>query len=704
MLAYVPALCSSPGRMPADTKLGLYLDPVGLTAGARSTFDATQYAGWVPHQHVAYLWPSGPWFAAFELAGAPDWIAHRLWVGTILLLAGTGIGWFLRKLGFAPAAALAGALVYQLSPYVLAYVSRTSALLLPFAGLGWIAGAALLGCRDHSRFPWRWPAVIALVVATIGAVNATALLMIVPAAVLVLVHARRTERQPWSQVGMVAGLTTIACVAVSLWWVSMSFVQRTHGADVLAYSESLRSVSSSSTAFESLRGLGYWLFYVRDHVGATTSASLDHLESIPVIALGSTLLVLSLIGLAVAGDGRARLGAWSVAIGVVVAVGVHPIDDRSPVISVLGGDLDSGVALALRSTARAVPVVLLGLAIGAASLVRVAPWPRLLGDRIRGATHALTAMVIGLLALSSTPAWWTVSLVDPDLDRDQDVPTAWQLGADHLEATSATGRVLQLPGAEFGAFAWGATVDQPLPHLVERPVLTRDLLPLGSPAAMDLLFALDDRLQDGTFEAESLGPVARWLGVDRVWVAGDLDVERYDTARPAVLLDQLRSSDLGTIVEFGDPAGSGRSVIDEELLGLATAADETPPVAIVDLDDPGRLVRVRTDEVVLAGSGDGLVDAAAGRVLDGSELIVSAIAATDDRGDEGDGGRTVERLVVTDSFRDRAHHWRTSQDVHGFTERDGPASGLLTDDDADERLPVFDGAARRTPTDADRTV
>ena len=69
-----------------------------------------------------------------------------------------------------------------------------------------------------------------------------------------------------------------------------------------------------------------------------------------------------------------------------------------------------------------------------------------------------------------------------------------------IDASGTRGRVLQVPGAEFGAFTWGYTVDQPLPGLTDKPVVTRDLLPLGSPGAMDLLFALDDRMQDGVLD------------------------------------------------------------------------------------------------------------------------------------------------------------------------------------------------------------
>ena len=119
VLAYVPLLVAAPGRMPADSKLYLYLDPGRLLGDAATTFDPRQFAGWVPHQHIAYLWPAGPWYWLFDTLGVPDWVAHRLWVGTLLLAAGLGVRWCARLLGLAPSAAIAAALVYQLSPYVL---------------------------------------------------------------------------------------------------------------------------------------------------------------------------------------------------------------------------------------------------------------------------------------------------------------------------------------------------------------------------------------------------------------------------------------------------------------------------------------------------------------------------------------------------------------------------------------------------------
>ena len=152
LLAYVPALLSSPGRMPADTKLYLYLDPNRLITDAPWTFDPRQFAGWVPHQVIAYLWPQGPWYSLGDAAGIPDWITHRLWIGSLFLAAGAGVLWLGRRFGLGVLAAFAAAVVYQLSPYLLPYVSRTSAMLLPWAALGWVVGLVALAA---TRSRWR---------------------------------------------------------------------------------------------------------------------------------------------------------------------------------------------------------------------------------------------------------------------------------------------------------------------------------------------------------------------------------------------------------------------------------------------------------------------------------------------------------------------------------------------------------------------
>lgn len=679
LLAYVPTITASPGRMPSDSKLYVYLNPGRFLADTTTSFDPRQFAGWVPHQHIAYLWPTGPWFWFFETLGLPDWIAHRLWIGTLLVVAGLGVRYLARLLGANPLAALVAALVYQLSPYVLPYISRTSVLLLPWAGLGWIVAFTVLATR---RPGWRYPAAIALVVFTVGAVNATALAMVIPAPALWLLHAAWGRSITWRKALTTAAQTGLLCVGVSLWWIIMLVIQGRNGADVLAYSESLEAVSFTSTSTEVTRGLGYWLFYVRDAYAATTTASIDHLASGRTILLGWFVVLTGFVGIAASrGWEHRRFAALLVGAGIVLGVGVHPIDDPSPLMSLLVGDGEGGLALALRSSSRAVPVLLLGVALGAAQVIMQIRVPRLAVNP--AVVRVVTAAAIGLIAVVALPALRNGGFVDEALERDQAPPQAWLDAAADLDARPDGYRLLQLPGTEFGAFQWGYTVDQPLPSLTERPLITRDLLPLGSPAAMDLAFALDDRVQTDTIEPDAVEAAARLLGVDTIWITGDVAYDRFRLARPEVVADELS---IFETTAYGDPVVMGTRIpmLDNRSLGDPRIGQPIAPVILADVPDPIPTERVKDTVVLLAGSGDGILDAAAAGVIDGSEAIIYTASL-----DRATPLPDAYRFVITDSNRDRAHHWRSSQDATGFTESADEESEVLGFESGDQRLPVF---------------
>lgn len=680
-LAYLPALSAAPGRMPTDTKLYLYLDPGRLMADAPLTWDVRQFGGWVPHQIIAYLWPSGPWFWLCETIGLPDWIAHRLWIGTLLFAGGAGVRWAARHLGLTGAAATVAGLVYATSPYILPYISRTSVMLLPWAGLGWLVGLTIRVALGRTR--WRDVGLFGLVVLTIGAVNAAALALVAPAPVLWLLHAAWARSITWRTAAVTALKLGAISLLVSLWWIVMVIVQGRHGADVLRFSETLDAVSLTSVSTETLRGLGYWLFYVRDPYAFTTTASLDYMASTKVIAVGFALLVICLLGLATVTWASRRFAALLVFSGIVLAVGVHPIDDPSPIMAPLA---DSALGLALRSSTRALPLSTMGLALGAGALVAVA-------GALRPRARQATAMIIVALAVLNLPALWTGGFVDPALERDQDVPRAWADAVDELDAGSLEHRVIQLPGSEFGAFRWGYTVDPPLPGLTDKPLLTRDLLPLGSPGAMDLLFALDNRVQTGTIDPRSLAPLARLMAADTIWLANDLAFERFRTPRPEIFADLFATGvpGLGSPRSFGDPVVNVPDIamVDEQSLTDERIGSPFAPVQLVGVEDPVAVVRASNNVVIVAGSGDGLVDAAAAGVLTGHEVVLYAadLATT---GSVPDGSiPSTAPLVITDSHRDRAFHWRSSQDVSGLTEVGGPGTDVMRGTSADQRLAVF---------------
>ncbi len=698
--AYLPALLAAPGRMPADSKLYLYLDPGRFLVDAAGSFDPRQFAGWVPHQHISYLWPAGPWYWVFDQLGVPDWIAHRLWIGTLMVAAGLGVRWTARLLGLATMPAFAAAVVYQVSPYVLPYVSRTSVMLLPWAGLGWIVALTIRATRRHT---WGDPAAIALVVLTVGAVNATALAMIVPGPLLWLVHAAWQRSATWRQVTMVALKVALFSIGVSIWWIVMLAVQGRHGAEVLPYSESLADVSLTATSAEVWRGLGYWLFYVRDPAGATTTESLRYLVSTPAILVSYGVPVLCLVGLVATRWAHRRFAALLVVCGVILAVGVHPIDDRSPLMRLLTGGGDSGLALALRSSTRALPVLFLGFALAAGALVAASATGRHRTGGVGLPGGALACGIVVAMSLANLPGMWTGAWVDPAIDRDHDPPSAWTSAAAALDAADGAGRVLQLPGAEFGAFRWGHTVDQPLPGLTETPLVTRDLLPLGSPAAMDLLFAVDDRIQNGTLEPGAIAPIARLLGVDTIWLTNDSAFDRFRSARPEVVRDLVAGAPgVGALEPFGAPfvnrpeipMTDGRAIADPRV-GRPVA-----PVELAPITDPGAVVRAEAGAIVVSGNGDGLVDAAAAGLVDGRSLVrYSGSLDTADRLTTIAGARA---LIVTDTNRSEARHWRSSQDVRGYTESNDPDVGLLREVASDQRLPLFDPADRTVRTYADQ--
>ncbi|NDB05825.1 MAG: DUF3367 domain-containing protein, partial [Acidimicrobiia bacterium] len=360
-LAYVPLVLTAPGKVPGDTKLYLYLNPWRLMSDAVFSWDARQFGGWVPHQNVGYLWPSGPWFGLFDLARVPDWIAHRLWIGSLLFIAGAGIVHLGRRLQLPTSSIAVAAFVYQLSPFVLPYISRTSALLLPWALLGWLVAVTIRFTHDRRLGDL---ALFAFLIFSSGGLNATALLMIAPAPVAIILDAlwrRRITIGRAMSTMLILGATSLA---MSAWWLAGLAVQGRYGSAVLSYTEALPSTSATSTAPEVLRGLGYWLFYDRNDVVPLTSASNPYQTNVAVVIVGVAIVLIGLGGLSRLRSDVRRPLAFMLFSGLILAVGAFPYSAPNPIWSLLVDRPQSALSLALRSSTRAVPLVIIGIAFG----------------------------------------------------------------------------------------------------------------------------------------------------------------------------------------------------------------------------------------------------------------------------------------------------------------------------------------------------
>ena len=686
LVAYVPLLLTQRGWVSADTKTYLYIDPSKLMSRAWSMWDPSIGLGTVTHQNVGYLWPMGPYYWLLDQIGVPDWAAQRIWWGTIIFAAGAGVAYLLRTLGWRGPGVVAATFVYALTPYLLTLVARLSAILLPFVALPWLVAFTILTARTKG---WRYPALFALVVATCGSVNATALLLVGVAPVLWLAHAVWVAQEITLRTAVRAGLRIGALtVPLSAWWIAGLSVQGTNGIEILRYTETAKTVAAVSVSHEVLRGLGYWFFYGGDRLGPWIEPSEDYTQFLPLVALTYLVPIAGLAGGVVA---RWRHRAYFVvltAVGVALAVGAYPWEEGTPWSRALKAFLLSDVGLSMRSLPRAVPLVALGVAVllgaGVTSLAR--RWPR---------TGRPLTVGVALVALLALPPLWLGRFVPENLRRPEQIPAYWDEAAAHLDAAGGDTRVLVLPGTDFASYRWGNTVDPVLPGLIDRPSVQRELIPYGSAASANLLNAFDLRLQERTADPDSLAPIARLMRAGDVLVQSDLQYERYNTPRPRNFWAFVTGAP-----GFGEPVGFGPGepnetvtevqLEDELLLQTDPTWPDPPEVAVLPVEDPVGIVSTHpvSTPLLVSGDGPGIVDAAGAGLIDGRELIRYSASLHEDEIQQALDDGAV--LLVTDTNRRRGERWTTVRHTRGYTET--ADSEALADDPTDNRLPLFPDA------------
>lgn len=688
-VAYVPLLLTRPGQVGADTKTYLYLDPSRLLSRAPWMWDTSIGLGTVTHQNIGYLWPMGPYYWVAEQLGLPDWIAQRLWLGTVIAAAGLGVRFLLRELRWEGAGVTVASFAYALSPYLLHYGARISVILLPFAGLPWLVALASRSVRSGG---WRWPAAFALVTLTVGGVNATSLLLVMAAPLLWMLHGVTVARSASWRDTLLAGMRiTVLTLVTSLWWIVGLALQGTYGIPILRYTETYATVANAALSTELLRGLGYWFFYGRDALGSWISAAERMTQSIPALTLSFLLPGLSLAAATVTRFRNRGYFALLVAVGVLVGVGAHPWDSPTPAGSAFRAWTGTDAGLAFRSTPRAVPLVALGLAVllgaGVAAIGRARPtWQR--------------PVAVAALALICLNQWalFGGEFVDRNLRRPEELPAHWTDAAAALDANGSGTRVLEVPGTDFASYRWGETVDPVTPGLIDRPYVARELIPYGTPPSANLLNALDLPLQQGTADLRSLAPVAQLMGVGTIAHRGDLQFERFRTPRPDTTAAALGSAPglvpgdrFGTdIRNDADPA---LPLDDEVALGAPPGTPRAPAISLFDVADP--LPPERTVSAaaptLLAGDGAGIVGWAAAGALDpASPILYSASFAEDRDALVEQARRPGSQLVVTDTNRRVARRWGSVRENEGVTEFAGQTA--LEDDPTDNRLDLFPGA------------
>jgi arabinofuranan 3-O-arabinosyltransferase len=409
-----------------------------------------------------------------------------------------------------------------------------------------------------------------------------------------------------------------------------------------------------------------------------------------VILAGYLLTALALFGAAFV-QWRHRVYFIAVlTVGVVIAVGAHPYRSPTPLGALFKSLASSSTAaLAMRSTGRAVPLVILALA------VFLGLTTNFVSERLRtrgrlALALAAPAIVIALLAVNF-PALYNGTFYGKNLQRPEEIPSYWKQAVASLGNSTDT-RVLEAPGSDFASYRWGNTVDPITPGLTDRPYVARELIPYGTAGSADLLNALDRRLQEGVADPRGIVPLLRRMGVGTLLARNDIQYERYDLVPPRELVRLLaRTPGLESPASYGPAVPSVPAGVQDEI-SLAAPPNEPPPapVAVYNVLDPLPIVRAESNvhALMVSGDGEGLVDVADVGLLDQAGVVrysASYTSSSELRAATNVGAV----LVITDNNRLRARSWTSVKDNVGYTEQAGEADKPLDRNNADARLPLF---------------
>ncbi len=658
-LALVAAtFLQAPGRIVADTKLDLAVDPGGFLERSLHLWEPLGYFGQLQNQAYGYLFPMGPFFLGGHLLHLDPWVVQRLWWSTLLVVAFLGAVRLARLLDIgSPGSRVVAGLAYALAPRMLSELGAISAETLPFVLLPWVL-VPLVRYRRGELSAWPAVARSALAVLAMGGINGAATLMVLPLPLLYILTrgavVRRTLLWRW----------VVACGAAVLWWVVPLFLLGMYSYPFLGYIETAAQTTANTSLVEVLRGTSHWLGYLVLH-GQPVWPSAWTLVTSPALIMETALLAgLGLAGIAHVRCPERRFLAIGAVVGLLLLTAGHLGPFTGPQAASVHGLLDAALA-PFRNVHKFDAVLRLPVVLGLAHLGSLVPRSLSATGRVR----TLAVAAVGVLVVGSA-APLLAGLV-PARGTYEAIPPAWQKASAWLTAHDGSGRALIVPAAGDGAYLWGEPRDEPLAALGTTPWAVRDAVPLGSAGTTRLLDAWTTVIDSGA-GSPGLAPSLARAGVRYLVVRNDLDLAFTGAPVPERVQTSLaQSPDLTLVASFGsrDAEGAGLPGAESAPFGLGTAADRFPAVQVYEVDVPTSQVSALPLDGLTAVSGgpEALVElAAVGQlpagpfVLDG-DLTAGAAAAL------AAVGRTAVPRIATDTLRHRVVRFGEVRDNAGPT-------------------------------------
>ncbi len=537
------ALNSDPGKLVADTKLDLVVNPVGLLERALHLWDPLGAAGQLQDQAYGYLFPMGPFFAVAHAVNIPGWVTQRLWWGLLLTVSYTGFVALARRLRIGSEwTRLVAGLGFALAPHVLTVIGRASVEAWPPALAPWVL-VPLVGVGSQGR-PRRATALSGLAVLAMGGVNAAVdFAAILPAALWLL-----TRRWSWEWFRLVLWWG-LAMVAATLWWLVPLVALGRYSPPFLDFIESASITTSTTTLIETLRGTADWVAYLGDSGSRAGYALLTH----PLLILYTVLL--TALGLAGVAWRRTTERIWLVLM-LTVGVTLVTLGHIGPVDGFFAADLRGlldGVLAPLRNVHKFDILIRLALSLGTASALAA-----LSRGRTGAETRFLKAVVAAAGAFvvvgASTP-FFSLHLANPDSFTG--VPDYWVQASAWLTDHGGTGRTLLVPGSRFPQYDWGNSGDEPIQALGQAPWDIRNAIPLTEAGHIRWLDSIERQIADG-FGGPDLADELAAGGVRYVLARNDLSYGVAVATRPVTVRAAMSATPgVYEVASFGPPTGGG---------------------------------------------------------------------------------------------------------------------------------------------------
>ncbi len=636
-------LLQAPGRLAADTKLDLAVDPVRFLAANTHLWRSTSDFGLLPNQYVGYVFPMGSFFVSGKVLGLPPWVTQRLWMALILTVASWGVIRLADALRVGGRAQrVIGGIAYSASPFVLGKIGSTSVALTGSAMLPWMVLPLVLAVRRDAvgslrrLSPRRAAALSGLAIFATGGVNASVTLdvLLCPAVWLVLAG---TDRRAWA----LRGWWILSVLLATGWWVLALGMQRRYGLNFLPYTETATTTTATTSVGEALRGASDWMAYLRLPSPWLPAAS-EYVTTFAAVLGSGLVAALGVWGLARADLPARRFLVLTFGVGVVAICAAYPGQPASPFADTVR-DLFGAPFGFLRNVYKFQPVVRLPMVLGLAHALSVAAaWRR--RDRSgavdrrgrpvgRGRVAARQpGVVVVVVTVASVIAGMTPALAGriTPTGAFRDVPGYWGQAADWLARNPTGGRTLVLPGTAFGEYDWGRPLDEPMQWLARTPWGVRSLIPLGGIGVMRWMDGIERELTLGS--APGLAEALSRAGVGQVLVRNDLQNKDWDVPPSSAQISRaLRGSGLRQTARFG-PMVPARTAAKARLVpALRNPTQRVPALEVWVVPGGASLVQAypAATALIVSGGAEATVAMAAQRVLpDQATVLASDLAGT----------------------------------------------------------------------------